>query len=86
MSEASKTTLDRLKESLSEVWEKEVWHPSSPVCNPLDYFVCGISEYRVNVKPHNITAYPISKIMEVMGSLDRDTMAKAFKSFRSMQY
>jgi hypothetical protein len=30
--------------------------------------------------------YPISKIMEVMESLDRDTMAKAFKSFRSMQY
>jgi len=89
MSEASKTTLDRLKESLSEVWEKEVWHPSSPVCNPLDYFVCGISELRVNAKPHNKIvkiAYPISKIMEVMESLDRDTMAKAFKSFRSMQY
>jgi hypothetical protein len=30
--------------------------------------MCGISEYQVNVKPHNITAYPISKIMEVMGS------------------
>jgi hypothetical protein len=41
---------------------------------------------RVNAKPHNIIVYPISKIMEVMESLDRDTMAKAFKSFRSMQY
>jgi len=29
-SEANKTALDRLKESLSEVWEKEVWPPSSP--------------------------------------------------------
>ncbi len=79
MSEASNTTLDWLKESLSELWEKEIW----PGCNPLDYFICGISEYRVNVKPHIITPYPISKIMEVMGSLDRDTMAKAFKRFRS---
>ncbi len=70
MSEASNTTLDWLKESLSD-------------CNHLDCFICGISEYRVNVKPHNITAYPISKIMEVMGSLDRDIMAKAFKRFRS---
>jgi hypothetical protein len=82
-SEASNTTLDWLKESLSEMWEKQIWPPSSPGCNPLDYFMCGISEYRVNVKPNNITAYPISRIMEVMGSLDRDTMAKAFKRFRS---
>jgi hypothetical protein len=74
MSEASNTMLDWLKESLSEMWEKEIWPPSSPGCNPLDYLMCGISEYRVNVKP---------KIMEVMGSLDRDTMAKAFKRFRS---
>jgi hypothetical protein len=77
VSEASITTLDWLKESLAEMWEKEIWPPSSPGCNPLFYFICGISEYRVNVKPHIITPYPISKIMEVMGSLDRDTMAKA---------
>jgi hypothetical protein len=83
LSEASKTTLDWLKESLAEMWEKEIWPPSSPACNPLDYFICGISEYRVNVKPHIITPHPISKIMEVMGSHDRDTMAKAFKRFRS---
>ncbi len=83
MSEASNTTLDWLKEGLSEIGEKEIWPPSSPGCNPLDYFMCGIFEYRDHVKPHNITAYPISKIMEVMGSLDRDSMAKAFKRFRS---
>jgi hypothetical protein len=83
MSEASNTALDWLKERLSEMWEKEIWPPSSPGCNPLDYFICGISKYRVHVKPHNITEYPISKIMEVMGSFDRDNMAKAFKSFRS---
>jgi hypothetical protein len=83
MSEASNTTLYWLKESLSEMWEKQIWPPSSSGCNPLDYFMCGNSEYWVNVKPHNITAYPISKIMEVMGSLDRDTMAKAFNRFRS---
>ena len=76
MSEASNTTLDWLKEGLSEIGEKEI-------CNHLDYFMCGISEYLDHVKPHNITAYPISKIMEVMGSLDRDTMAKAFNRFRS---
>jgi hypothetical protein len=26
------------------VWDKEVRPPSSPDCNPLNYFVCGVSE------------------------------------------
>jgi hypothetical protein len=83
MSEASKTTLEWLKESLSDMWEKEIWPPSSPDCKPLDYFVCGVSEFRVSTKPHNITANLIPKIMELMESLDRDTVAKAFRRFRS---
>jgi hypothetical protein len=29
-----------------EVWEKEIWPPSSPYCNPFDYFARGISELR----------------------------------------
>jgi hypothetical protein len=57
MPEASKTTLDWLKESFLDVWDKEIWPPSSPVCKPLDYFMCGVSEFRVNAKPHNKTAY-----------------------------
>ncbi len=36
-----------------------------------------------NANSHNKIAYQISKIMEVMESLDRDTMAKAFESFGS---
>ncbi len=65
------------------MWEKDIWPPSSPECNPLEYFVCGVSEFRVYVKPHNETAYLILKIMAVMESLDRDTVAKAFRRFRS---
>jgi hypothetical protein len=51
MSEASKMTLEWLKESLSYMWEKEIRPPSSPDCKPLDYFVCGVSEFRVNTNP-----------------------------------
>ncbi len=51
MSEASKMTLEWLKESLSDMWEKEIWPHSSPNCKPLDYFVCGVSEFRVNTNP-----------------------------------
>jgi hypothetical protein len=48
------------------MWAKEIWPPSSPDCKPLDYFVCGVSEFRVNAKPHNKTVYLIPKIMVVM--------------------
>jgi hypothetical protein len=51
MSEASKMTLECFKENLSDMWEKEIWLPSSPNCKPLDYFVCGFSEFRVNTNP-----------------------------------
>jgi hypothetical protein len=55
----------------------------SPDCKPLDYFVCGVSEFRVNAKLPNKTAYLIPKIMVVMESLYRDTVAKAYRRFRS---
>ncbi len=44
--------------------------------------MCGVSEFRVNTNPQKKTAYLILKIMEVMESLDRDTVAKAFRRFR----
>ncbi len=62
---------------------KEIWPPSSPACKPLDYFVCGVSEFMVNAKPHNKAVYLIPKIMVVMESLDRDTVARAYRRFRS---
>ncbi len=34
------------------VWEKEVCHPISPNSNSLDYFACGVTESKVNPKPH----------------------------------
>ena len=82
MPEASKTTLDWLKESLLDVWDKEIWPLSSPDCKPLDYIVGGVSEFRVNAKPHNKTAYLIPKTMGVMKSLDSDTVANTFRRFR----
>jgi hypothetical protein len=45
--------------------------------------VWGVTELRVNAKPHSKTEDLIEKIKEVMGSLDRDTVAKACRRFRS---
>jgi hypothetical protein len=79
----SKKTQDCLKENLPEVWEKEIWPPTSPDCNPLDYFVWGVTELKVNAAPQNKNKDLIKKIKEAMGSLNRDTMAKACRRFRS---
>ncbi len=62
---------------------EEVWPPSSPDCNPFDYFVSGVSELRVNTKFHNNFKDLIQKMKEEMGSLARDTLAKACTSSRS---
>jgi hypothetical protein len=72
-----------LKENLTEVWVEEVWLPSSPDCQPFDYFVCGVSELRVKANSRNKYKDLIQKMKEVMGSLARDTMAKACTSFRT---
>ena len=42
--QASKRTQDWFKEYLQEVWDKEVWPPSSPDCRLLDDFMWGVSE------------------------------------------
>ncbi len=72
-----------LKENLTEVWVEEVWLPSSLDCKPFDYFVWGFSELRVKAKSRNKSKDLIQKMKEVMGSLGRDTLAKACTSFRS---
>ena len=72
-----------LKENLTEVLVEEVWLPSSPHCKPFDYFVCGASELWVKGKSRNKSKDLIQKMKEVMGSLGRDTLAKACLSFRS---
>ncbi len=72
-----------LKENLTEVWEEEVWLPSSPDFKPFDYFVWGVSELRIKAKSRNKSKDLIQKMKEVTGSLARDTLAKACLSFRS---
>jgi hypothetical protein len=64
------------------VWGEEVWPPSSSDCNPFYYFVWGVSELRVNAKSHNKFKDLIQKMKE-LGSLARDSLAKACTNFRS---
>jgi hypothetical protein len=61
----------------------EVCPPSSLDCNSFDYFVRGVFELLVISKFRNKSNDLIQKMKEVMGSLGRDTLAKACTSFRS---
>jgi hypothetical protein len=65
------------------VWGEEVWPPSTPDCNPFDYFVWGVSELRVHAKFHNNFKDLIQKMKELVGFLARDILVKACTSFRS---
>jgi hypothetical protein len=67
----------------TEVWVEEVWLPSSPDCKLFDYFVWGVSKLRVKAKSRSKSKDLIQKMKEVMGSLARDTLAKASTSFRA---
>jgi hypothetical protein len=68
--------------TVAEVYAEEVWPPSSSDFNSFHYFVWGESEVWVIAKSRNKTEDLIQKIKEVMGSFDRDTVAKACKSLR----
>jgi hypothetical protein len=65
------------------VWDEEVSPPSPPNYNPFRYFVWGEFELWVSAKSHNKTEDLIQKIKEVMGSLIKNTTAKACKSLMS---
>ena len=76
---------DWLMEALryvAEVWEEEVWPPSSPNCKFFCYFVWGEFEVWVIEKSHNKTKDLIQKMKEVLGSFNMDTVVKACKSLR----
>ncbi len=64
-------------------WDKDLWPPSSPDCNPCDYFLWGVLERKVNATSHpNLTSLKDS-IRENMAALDRDVVSGACKRFRS---
>jgi hypothetical protein len=71
--------LEWLLENLLEYWMKEFWPPSSPDCNPLDYFIWGVCERDVNKSPHNTVESLKTKIREVMASMDKEMVALTSK-------
>jgi inhibitor of nuclear factor kappa-B kinase subunit alpha len=78
----AKKTQKWLAENVPEFWEKEIWPPSSPDINPLDYFVWGVVERDTNRTPHTTLKSLKAKIKEVMTSMNRNMVKRACGSFR----
>lgn len=69
--------------NLPHFWEKEVWPPSSPDVNPLDFYVWGVAERDTNRSPHNTKDSLISSIMEVFSNIPREDVIHACSRVRS---
>ena len=65
------------KNNLPDFWPKDIWPPSSPDLNPLDYYVWGVAESQVNRFPHNTKESLIKSIMEVFAKLSSEDVKKA---------
>ena len=69
-------------ENLLYFWAKDVWPPSSPDLNPLDFFVCGVAERDTNRSPHNTKDSLINSIMEVFANFPREAVMNACSRLR----
>ncbi|XP_054714652.1 uncharacterized protein LOC129224251 [Uloborus diversus] len=64
-------------------WTPDLWPPSSPDCNPLDYYFWGVVEEKVNAKFHNTKDALRATITEVVPNVDRKEVKHAWGRFRS---
>lgn len=79
----AKKVQEFLNLNVPDFWSKDIWPPSSPDANPLDYYVWSICERDVNKQPHsNIESLKI-KIEKILMSMDKERLRKACSRFRS---
>ena len=70
-------------ENLPFFWETEVWSPSSPDCNPLDFLVWGVAERDVNQSSHNTKQSLVTSIMDEFAKIPKEDVIRACARFRS---
>ena len=67
----AKVMQDWLKEHLPDFWGKDLWPPSSPDCNPLDYYVWGACERTINRTPYNTQKALKAAIVDEFANMSR---------------
>ena len=76
-------TQDWCRANLPHFWEKEVWPPSSPDVNPLDFFAWGVAERDTNRSPHNTKDSLIRSIKYVFTNFHWEDVVHACSRVRS---
>jgi hypothetical protein len=79
----AKITQDWLKANMKNHWSQEIWHSSSPDCNPLDLSMWSVFEREVNKQPHNTMASLGAKVLEVRTNMDREFFICSYKKLWS---
>ena len=74
------TTQAWLYQQLPRHWPLDLWPPSSPDLNPLDYYVWGVLE-KVNYRPHNTKQQLKDAIVGAIDHMDRMEVKKACSTF-----
>lgn len=77
----AKKTQAWLLENVPHHWSPDLWPPSSPDCNPMDYFVWGVVERKVNKALHSTVRSLKTSITEVMTNLNKDSLVSACAAF-----
>lgn len=78
----AKKVQDFLRANVPQFWPKDMWPPSSPDINPLDYYVWSVCERDVNNEPHSTIGSLKLKISKVFVSLDKVKLVRACSRFR----
>ena len=60
-----------------------MWPPSSPDLNPMDYYVWGVVEKDTNKHPHSNKESLKAAIVHVMGNTQEEPLIRACSRFRS---
>ena len=68
---------------LPDFISKELWPPSSPDCNPLDYAIWSYVEKRACATSHPSIESLKSSICQVWNNMPQEFVIKSCKSFRS---
>lgn len=78
----AKKTQDWLRGNLVSFWTKEMWPPSSPDLNPLDYSIWAYVEKGACQKPHSSVPALKTAITKFWNSMDAEYIKKTCGAFR----
>ncbi|CAB3237907.1 unnamed protein product [Arctia plantaginis] len=76
------TTQDCMSENLHDHITPNLWPPSSPDLNPLDFYVWSVVERDTNKHPHNTLESLKATITRVMTQMNKDHLLRACRRFR----